>query len=91
MDAIYIKSIGEPKKVAPKNGKKFSYDELRDMVGGYIEIIFLTDDKLMVVNEEGKLIGLETNLIATRIFRTIKNTTDYIVGDALVCPRYMID
>jgi hypothetical protein len=59
----------------------------------------------MWMNEEGKLIGLPTNVLATRLCRTAKYTiaqTDYIVGsvvftgvdhlgDVVDCPQDFID
>ncbi len=34
----------------------------RELVGGYIEIFRLTDKIIIVLNEEGKLLGLEPNI-----------------------------
>lgn len=69
--------------VWPKNGTDFQLDELREIVGGFIEIVYLDDKKqhLMVVNEEGKLLGLQPNVLATHLY----NCNDVIVGDVLIC------
>lgn len=48
---------------------------LQKYVGGYIEAVPLSEGNVMIVNEEGKLLGLEVN------FRT---PCDVIVGDVLV-------
>lgn len=45
----------------------------------------------MVVNEEGKLNGLPMNDKATDLLRLCKDTTDFIVGDVLVCDKDHID
>lgn len=75
----------------PKNGTDFSLEELQEFVGGYIEIIPLVDDLIMVVNEEGKLLGLPFNKAATEIFwDATKNTLDYIVGNALICESCLV-
>lgn len=82
-----IKTTGETIEVSPKKGKYFSLQELQTIVGGYIEMVYLDDSRFMVVNEEGKLKNLPLNEKATELF----NSTDYIVGDVLVCSRKEID
>jgi len=63
-------------------------EECQKFVGGYIEIQrvkFNGEDGQMILNEEGKLHGLDVNLPATEIFRnTYPMTDDYIVGPVLV-------
>lgn len=39
-----------------------SLENLQKTVGGYIETIGLTESNVIIVNEEGKLLGLEKNL-----------------------------
>lgn len=73
--------------VEPINGTDFSLEELRDIVGGHIEVLTdLTGENYMVLNEEGKIEGLPYNVFATMIARKhfgIGN--DVIVGDVLIC------
>lgn len=61
---------------------------MQKSVGGYIEVIYLGADENqahMVLNEEGKLEGLDPNLFATRIARANGlSRDDYIAGDVLV-------
>lgn len=80
---------GSIKEVQPKNGTDFSLEELQGVVDGYVELIGLSDDRLMVVNEEGKLIGLPINGNATVLAR-LEGYDDIIVGDVLVCDSAMI-
>lgn len=40
-------------------------DSLQDAVGGYIELVRMTDDAALVVDEEGLCKGLEINGVAT--------------------------
>ena len=87
--ACICKSNGEVIETSPKNGKDFSLKELKEIVGGYIEIINLGDD-YMVVNEEGKLLNLPFNLDATRIYQHFTKIGDYIVGDVLICDKFQI-
>ena len=78
--ATHLKANGEKAEVTPKNGTDFTLDELQSFVGGYIEIIWLTPDEIMVVNEEGRLLDLPENDIASNLYEV-----DVIVGDVLVC------
>ena len=75
----------------PKNGKTFALTEMQEIVGGYIEVIRLNDGRLIIVNEEGLLQGLPVNIEATNILRRDHSTTQYIVGNAIVCDSDMIE
>ena len=44
----------------------------------------------MVVNEEGKLLGLPINLVATAIYSEWGYKSDYIVGNVLVAYKERI-
>lgn len=72
---------GIEKKVFPMNGCNYSLTDLQSFVGGYIEIVRLSEDKIMVVNEEGLLHRLPYNYRASHIVGAP------IVGDVLVCKR----
>lgn len=75
-------------EVQPKNGSDFSLEELQDFVEGYIEVVRLKDDKIMVVNEEGKLNGLPFNVGATLAYNEgTGRYDDIILGNALVCKK----
>lgn len=75
----------------PKNGKYFTLSELQAVVSGLIEIICLEDNKIMIINEEGKLKGLGMNHIATNIFLdSFPFSFDFIAGDVLVCDSKQI-
>ena len=61
--------------------------ECNTFVGGYIEIqpvVFNGETGQMILNEEGKLLDLPVNIPATIIYRTNRETDDYIAGPALV-------
>lgn len=58
-------------------------------VGGYIQILNTNDNKLMVINEEGKLEGKEFNEIATKMVELFPG--DYIVGDVLIAEQNEIE
>ena len=84
MAKIY-KVNGEILDIEPKNGSDFQLDELQGIVNGYIEILPLNNDEIMVVNEEGKIYGLEFNSLASQRMLAAGYRGDYIVGDVLVC------
>jgi len=88
--AKLIQPDGTETLVQPKNGSDFQYQELHDMVNGYIEIVRPLyhpqyTDHIMVINEEGKLEGLGVNEKATAIWLHDISHSDYIVGPALIC------
>jgi hypothetical protein len=83
--AVLIKADGTRELVEPKNGEDFSREELQGFVDGYIEIVFCRDKKIMVLNEEGKLMSLPFNPEATKIFQDNFGDRDIIVGDVLYC------
>jgi len=89
--ATYYKTNGEVKEVSPKNGRYFTLEEMEKMVGGSIEIEPLPSGKSIVVNEEGKLIGLDKNEKASEEWlkeypydKYPFNNDGTIVGDALI-------
>ena len=85
--AKWIKADGNVVEVSTKNeGKCFTLDEMKGFVGGWIECIHISPTQVMVINEEGKLLNLPYNAVATEAFRmAFQPTDDFIVGDALLC------
>jgi len=79
-----IRADGTSEERMPADGKEFSLPELQDAVGGYIELITITDGRFMVVNEEGLLKKLPMNMVASSLAHQI------IVGDVLVCETRFI-
>lgn len=69
--AEIIKTDGTRQPVQPANGTDFKLEEMQAIVGGDIELVFLNDTEIMVVNEEGKVHGLKHNPTATRISKRI--------------------
>ena len=81
--ATLVKTNGEEITVLPKNKTDFKLDELQNYVGGIIEIVRTKDNKMMVINEEGKINELPMNEKATDLY--IHSDFDFIVGDVLIC------
>jgi len=88
MKAEIIRANGDRMFVEPENKKNFTLNELQGFVGGYIQIIETTDDRLMIINEEGKLNKLPTNGIATAYYKYGKK--EIIVGDVVVINKNQI-
>ena len=69
---------------------KVTLKELQDCVQGYIELVFLDNNQILVVNEEGKINNLQFNPLATNLAMNTQ-TADYIVGNALLIDARFID
>lgn len=72
------------------DGEFASLEELQKCVEGYIEILGLKGGKALVVNEEGKMNGLQINDRATYIIGE-HGIDDIIVGNALLIESKYID
>lgn len=57
------------------------YKDLRYLIGGHLEAVTIPGGMTMYLNEEGKLMGLPLNVLATRL---LQYPGDYIVGIAVV-------
>lgn len=92
--AQIIKTTGETIEVSPKNTTDFSLEEMKAIVEGWIQVVWFYDgsDRIMVLNENGKLDGLEYNAKATQIAREGRaiDPTDFIVGNVLICKQAQV-
>lgn len=84
--ALWIKATAPAETVSPANGKTFTLAELQHFVGGYIEVLELSDGTLMYLNEDGKLNELPYNPVADEIAHRLTGIAwnDGIVGDVLI-------
>lgn len=80
MKAIIIRANGFVGTIDVPN----KLETLQELVGGYIEVVNISEKHCFISNEEGKLLGLPVNRKATTLLRNLSNTSDYIVGDVLV-------
>ena len=78
--------IIEDKKDEPQ------YKEVSKFVGGMVECITFPNGDLLLINEEGKLIGLPLNPEATALWRATFDNDNYITGrkDFVVGPAILI-
>jgi hypothetical protein len=90
--ATLIRPNGLAEEVTPVNGKKFTLEEVQQLVGGDVQLLEVTPgtygaikvtarDKMFVVRE-GKLHGLPFNRVATAIY--VHSAHDRVVGFALI-------
>ncbi len=88
--AYHITVDGNIEEISPNNGKEFKLEEAQSRVEGYIEIVYLTKNQIMLVNEEGKY-DKGINIIATGIANLHKALwrDDYICGNVIICPVCM--
>lgn len=89
--ALIIKTDESVTPIVPVNGGDFTLEELQKHVGGRIEIVRLTDQAIMVINEEGKD-ALPLNPMATVMAKATCSIFpwDYIAGDVVMCHTDMV-
>lgn len=85
MKQYIITTGGEQIEVAPVKGEQFTLKELQDIVGGYIQLLYLPHGSIMVINEEGKVHGLPYNEVATIALGGSDYEGEYVVGRVLIC------
>jgi hypothetical protein len=68
------------------------YPEVKEFVGGMVEAVTFPNGDLLLLNEEGKLMGLPLNLEATAIWRETFTKDKYVFGhdDFVVGPAILI-
>ena len=68
------------------------YKEVSKFVGGMVECITFPNGDLLLINEEGKLIGLPLNEEATKLWKATFDNDNYITGrdDFVVGPAILI-
>ena len=76
LKGILLKTNNECEVIEYEN----DLDALQNIVDGYIEYVYLQNNMCMIINEEGKLRGMEYNELATRLIPF----QDFIVGNALI-------
>ena len=73
-------------KVTYIKDKKPSFEELKKMVGGYIEFAYDDGNTQIICNEEGKIFDLPFNLEATDKWGDLLGyePKDFLVGDVVI-------
>ena len=67
-------------------------ESAQKFVGGYVEGISFPNGDYLIVNEEGKLMGLEVNEKATKLWRDTFDNDNFITGrkDFVAGPAILI-
>lgn len=89
MFSILFKADGT-KSIYPPRGKHYTLEELQRAVSGYIEIVHV-GRRLLVVNEEGRILGLTHNSGASAIATGLVLGGEDIRGDALLCDSDLVE
>ena len=86
--ATLVPPDGPVREVYPANGVTFTLEELQGYVGGYIEALRVSGNHWLIINEDGKGLGLPVNdganLYLVAAGRRL-HVNDYIVGPAVIC------
>lgn len=80
---VIIPTNGEP-YVQEIAGEYVDYDTLTNGVKGWIECVRLESNLEMWVNEEGKLIQMDYNPLATLLWEKYYGQTDMIMGPVVL-------
>jgi hypothetical protein len=83
-DCMWLKADTTVEAIRPDNGTDFSFKELQGYVGGYIEIVRLPNNYILVVDEEGLLKQKKLNKKASEL------AGQPIVGDVVLCKSKMV-
>lgn len=83
-DCMWLKADTTVEAIRPDNGTDFSLKELQGYVGGYIEIVRLPNNYILVVDEEGELKQKKLNKKASEL------AGQPIVGDVVLCKSKMV-
>lgn len=59
-------------------------EDFNKLIGGYIECIYLPNEYVMIIDEEGKIKNKDINPLATDILRYAYETADFIVGNVFI-------
>jgi hypothetical protein len=89
--ARVFKVDGQIVDVKPQ-GAKFSGEELTAMLGGLPQWLYIADiDRAMLINQDGKILGLPRNQNATIYLGGTRFEGEEIVGDAILVSRSEAD
>jgi hypothetical protein len=79
--AITLNAEGEAREVELQ--EEGQLEQLQGVVGGWVQAVDFTDNLTIWVNEEGKLVGLPINPMATFLWEKYFGLTDFICGDVI--------
>ena len=71
------------KELQTKNGVKITLEEAQALVGGYVELVHLDDNNILLCDEEGLLKHKHINTLATIQANGLGWKGSYLVGSVL--------
>lgn len=71
------------KEVQPKDGKKFTLNETQSLVGGWVEMVHLEGDNILLCDEEGLLKEKPVNQEASVMAKDMGWQGGFLVGSVL--------
>ena len=87
-----VNTTAEQFKLITDKKDEPDYKAVSKFVGGMVEVVQFPNGDLLLLNEEGKLMGLPLNPEATAIWRETFDNDNYITGrdDYVVGPAILI-
>lgn len=87
--AVLLKTDGSK---TIKEYEQLTLQDIQSAVGGIYECVYLPNQNIdMLCNEEGKILMLDQNPIATALYHTNHGPKDVIVGDVLLTNGVNLD
>ena len=77
---ITYKDITPELKIIEDTKQEPDLKAAQEFVGGYVEGIAMPNGDYLIINEEGKLIGLPVNEQATKLWKETFDNDNYITG-----------
>ena len=92
MGKLKVNTEASEFKIIENKKDEPQYKEVSKFVGGMVECITFPNGDLLLINEEGKLIGLPLNPEATALWRATFDNDNYVTGrkDFVVGPAILI-
>ena len=91
-EKIKANTTAEEFKIITDKKDEPKYPEVKEFVGGMVEAVHFPNGDLLLLNEEGKLMGLPLNEKASKLWSETFDNDNYITGrnDFVVGPAILI-
>ena len=92
MSAEQVNTTAEQFKLITDKKDEPDYKAVSKFVGGMVEVVQFPNGDLLLLNEEGKLMGLPLNEKASKLWKDTFDNDNYITGrdDFVVGPAILI-
>ncbi len=92
MGKLKVNTEASEFKIIENKKDEPQYKEVSKFVGGMVECVQFPNGDLLLLNEEGKLMGLPLNEEATKLWKATFDNDNYITGrnDFVVGPAILI-